>query len=73
MIIWPLYIDYSPVEWEKQAKKEYCERIREIGKETILINSMDSYSHGGVLKMSKEGKIVQEVKMDSNEMLYTYL
>ena len=71
-ILWPLYIDYSINEWETSAKLEYCEQIKKIGRKTILINSINEQkdgANGGILEISGNGEIIQEVKMGSYDLM----
>jgi len=76
IIIWPLYIDYSKEEWESTAKQEYLDLVKNIGKRTILINSigvMPDSANGGVMDILPNGKISSEVDMFSTELLFIEL
>lgn len=75
-IIWPLFIDYSIDEWESEAKNEYLEQVKSIGKRTLLINSISragDHANGGLLDIAADGSINSEAKMLESPILMVEL
>ncbi len=71
-LLWPLYIDYSVAEWGTSAKQEYLERIRSVGKETFIINSIQTKAggaNGGAYHVSGSGEPVAELPMGKEGIL----
>lgn len=69
LLIWPVYVNYSPDEWSVE-EKEYALHAESIAKDVLMINSIsdDPVSHGGAFHF-KEGKTVHKADFDSEEIL----
>lgn len=71
-LLWPLYIDYSVTGWETSAKQEYLERIRSVGKDTFIINSIQTKAggaNGGAYHIRGTGEPVAELPMGEEGIL----
>ncbi|SMG20031.1 carbon-nitrogen hydrolase family protein [Paenibacillus aquistagni] len=71
-ILWPLYIDYSTEEWINEARSLYCEQVKKINKRTIMINAInedEGGASGGVMIITGNGSVEDEVEMNSDRIL----
>ncbi len=46
LVLWPNFIDYSPEQWLNKELGEYRKQCQKIGKEVILVNSINDESKG---------------------------
>ena len=66
IVLWPVYCDYDPDEWNEEFKYDYKEEVKEIGN-VLLVNSYcldnnnQELAKGGCCHF-KDGKIKEEIK-----------
>jgi hypothetical protein len=71
LLLWPLYINYNPHEWEGQEKVAYAERAGMLERSVLMINSLSAppnQSFGGAY-LFDEGKIKAELAMGESGIL----
>lgn len=69
-VLWPVYVDYDPDEWERTAKAEYAEQAARTGKHVLFVNPVCAdenrkdapFAVGGAAHFF-EGKVVCEWPM----------
>lgn len=70
VMVWPVYLNYEPIDWEDKEKDEYIKRSKGTAEKVLFINSVsDEPARGGTFFLDK-GKLIKETKMSSKE---TYL
>lgn len=75
-LLWPLYIDYSLYEWREVAESEYLERVKEVGKETFIINSYSDEKNGakgGAFRINSKGEVVDKLEHGESGLLITHI
>lgn len=69
ILFWPVYISYSPEEWNSGTEKEYAEQAKLVAKHTLLINSIcDGDSFGGCFEFI-DGEVSSGLPMGSEGIL----
>ncbi len=71
LLLWPLYINYNPHEWEVQEKAAYAERAGMLKRPVLMINSLSAppnQSFGGAY-LFDEGIIKAELAMGDSGIL----
>ena len=74
MLFWPVYIDYTPEEWEGNAKDEYALQAKKCCSQVLLINSLcrEAGASGGAC-LFENGKVLRELPMRREELLLVEL
>lgn len=67
VLFWPVYIDYSPEEWQREAREEYALQAASVCSQTLLINSIDT-AHGGCV-FFQHGQVAAELPMGKENLL----
>ena len=63
ILIWPLYVDYDPIKWNKSIKYEYASQAKRICDKVLIVNpySFDRNSAKGGSLYSYKGKIIKSI------------
>lgn len=71
VVLWPLYVDYSPESWVSTHRQEYAERVKVLGRPVLMINSyspIPERAKGGC-SIFKNGFVNQELPMGQPGMV----
>ena len=70
LLIWPVYVNYTPEEWNDGVLDEYAAQAALAAKEVLMINPLDDdpVNHGGSFHF-RDGKIVARLPFDKEEIL----
>ena len=71
LLLWPLYINYNPKEWEEQEKAAYAERASLLKRPVLMINSLSdppNQAFGGAY-LFDDGEIKAELAMGESGIL----
>ena len=69
VLLWPVYISYTPEEWAAGVGREYAEQAQNCCKKVLLVNSLaDGDAYGGAFAFS-EGKISAGLEMGREGLL----
>ena len=73
IVLWPVYCDYDPDEWNEEFKYDYKEEVKELGN-VLLVNSYcldknnNELAKGGCCYF-KDGKIKEEIEAGTQGVL----
>ena len=67
VLFWPVYIDYTPEEWQNGEREEYARQAALVCSRTLLINSIDSACGG--CSFFRNGQVTAELPMGSEDLL----
>lgn len=70
LLIWPVYVEYTPAEWEEGALEEYAAQAALAASDVLMINSIDSNpkNYGGSFYF-KNGKLIDRTVFDKEQIL----
>ena len=72
LLVWPVYVGYTPEEWENGVLQEYAGQAALAAETTVMINPLDDNprNYGGAFVFQK-GKVVARTAFDREQILYT--
>lgn len=69
VLLWPVYIDYSPEEWQTSAMGEYAEQAAKCCSKTLMVNSLcDKKAFGGAF-FFENGRVASALPMGQEGLL----
>lgn len=70
LLIWPVYVNYTPEEWENGVLKEYAEQALLASKDVLMINPLDRnpVNHGGSFRF-QNGTVTERIPFDEEQIL----
>ena len=70
LLIWPVYVNYTPEEWENGALDEYAEQALLVSGDTLMINPIDRnpVNHGGSFRF-RDGTVTERIPYDEEQIL----
>ena len=70
LLIWPVYVNYTPDEWNSGALDEYAAQAALAAKDVLMINPLDNepVNHGGSFHFH-DGRIAARLPFDEEEIL----
>ena len=70
LLIWPVYVNYSPDEWENGTLAEYAAQASLASEDTLMINPIDRdpVSHGGSFRF-RNGAVTERIPFDEERIL----
>lgn len=69
VLLWPVYIDYSPEEWRTSAMGEYAEQAAKCCSKTLMVNSLcDKKAFGGAF-FFENGRVASALPMGQEGLL----
>ena len=69
LLFWPVYIDYTPEEWESGAREEYAQQAQRCGCAVLMCNSIGPDAFGGCC-VFRDGQTAAELPLGTiNENL----
>ncbi len=70
LLIWPVYVNYTPEEWDSGALDEYAAQAASAAKDVLMINPLDSepVNHGGSFHFH-DGQAAEKLSFDKEEIL----
>lgn len=69
VLLWPVYLDYSPEEWQASAMGEYAEQAAKCCSKTLMVNSLcDKKAFGGAF-FFKNGRVASALPMGQEGLL----
>lgn len=70
ILLWPVYISYTPEEWENGVKEEYAAQANLCCERTLLVNCVCvGDAHGGAV-FFRDGKVAAELPMGEEGLLF---
>ena len=71
LLIWPVYVNYTPEEWENGALDEYAEQALLGSGDTLMINPIDRnpVNHGGSFRFL-DGTVAERIPFDEEQILF---
>ena len=72
LLIWPVYVNYTPEEWENGTLDEYAEQALLVSRDTLMINPLDRNpaNHGGAFRF-QNGTVTESIPFDEERILIT--
>ena len=72
LLIWPVYVNYEPEEWNSGVLDEYAAQAALAAKDVLMINPLDDEpaNHGGSFHF-REGQITAKLPFDKEGILIT--
>lgn len=70
LLIWPVYVNFSTMEWEQQELANYAEQALLASKNVLMVNPIDFHpiNHGGAFYF-KNGQIAERIPFDQEAVL----
>ncbi len=70
LLIWPVYVNYPPEEWEGGAAEEYAAQAALAADDALMVNPLDRdpECHGGAFRFSR-GRIADRIPFDTERIL----
>ena len=72
LLIWPVYVNYTPEEWAAGALDEYAAQAALAAKDVLMINPLDTcpVNHGGAFHF-QGGRVIARLPFDQEGILFT--
>ncbi len=70
LLIWPVYVDFTPEEWENGELDSYAAQAALAAHDALMINPIDLIprNYGGSFRF-RDGKLMQRLPFDSEQIL----
>lgn len=70
LLIWPVYVNFSTSEWERQALADYARQASLAASDVLMVNPIDfnPRNHGGAFHF-KSGQIAGRIPFDQEKIL----
>lgn len=70
LLIWPVYVNFSPAEWEQGELQEYATQASAAASDVLMINSIDSEprNYGGSFHF-QNGRLIERLPFDTEGIL----
>ena len=70
LLLWPVYVNYSPEEWEQGVLDEYAAQAALAAKVTLMVNPIDDdpVNHGGSFRF-RNGEVTDRIPFDREQIL----
>ena len=71
LLIWPVYVNYTPDEWNEGVLEEYAAQAALAAKDVLMINPLDNepVNHGGSFRFH-DGQIIARLPFDEESILF---
>ena len=71
LLIWPVYVNYTPEEWNDGVLDEYASQAALAAGDTLMINPIDNdpVNHGGSFRF-KNGQVIAKIPFDREDILF---
>ena len=71
LLIWPVYVNYTPEEWNDGVLDEYASQAALAASDTLMINPIDNdpVNHGGSFRF-KNGQVIAKIPFDREDILF---
>ena len=71
LLLWPIYVNYTPEEWNSGMLDEYAAQAALAAKDVLMINPIDNEpeNHGGAFHF-RDGQTVKRLPFDKEEILF---
>ena len=71
LLLWPVYVNYTPEEWNSGMLDEYAAQAALAAKDVLMINPIDNEpeNHGGAFHF-RDGQTVKRLPFDKEEILF---
>ena len=70
LLIWPVYVNYTPEDWEGGILDEYASQAALAANDTLMVNPMDDspVNHGGSFRF-RNGQVAARIPFDREDIL----
>ncbi|MBR3334946.1 MAG: hypothetical protein IKG23_11700, partial [Clostridia bacterium] len=70
LLIWPVYVNYTPEDWNNGVLDDYAGQALTAGRDTLMVNPLDTnpVSHGGAFR-SQNGTVTGRIPFDREGIL----
>ena len=70
MLIWPVYVNFTPMEWERGELKEYAKQASLVASDVLMINPIDfaPKNYGGSFYFQK-GRVIDRIPFEQEQIL----